>query len=478
MTHHRENETALWRRASYALVLGSILCVELWSARARAQAIDQKWAAAPSEVWNRAQLLGDMGGLRPALSDHGVTLELQEISEELGHTTAGGTGAHYEGVTMLDLNMDSGQAFHWSGGLFNLSVLQIHGPRLSGTAFNDFQHQSGIEASRATRLWELWYQQTLIGGKVDIRVGQQSLDQEFIANPSASVFVSMMMGWPMLPAADLYGGGPAFPLSSLGVRLRGQVAPAWTLLAGVFDDNPPDGPLADDSQDRGAEASGTRFSLNTGALWIAELQYFAHVSPGIGCNSIACRLPGSYKLGAWYDTADFPDQRFDASGLPLADPAGSGVPRTDRGNFSLYAVADQMVWRQPHGPRTICVFARLMGAPSDRNLMDLSMDAGLVVNAPLAGRGVFGMGFGWTHVSNSASELNRDTERFTGKVAFVRRAERFVELTYQYPLAPWWQLQPDLQYLDNPGGGVPDPHDPSRWLGRELVFGLRTTVSF
>ena len=32
-------------------------------------------------------------------------------------------------------------------------------------------------------------------------------------------------------------------------------------------------------------------------------------------------LPGTYKLGAWFDTAKFPDQRFDTMGLSLADPA-------------------------------------------------------------------------------------------------------------------------------------------------------------
>ena len=28
----------------------------------------------------------------------------------------------------------------------------------------------GIEAQRATRLWELWFQQTLLGGKADVKI--------------------------------------------------------------------------------------------------------------------------------------------------------------------------------------------------------------------------------------------------------------------------------------------------------------------
>ena len=45
------------------------------------------------------------------------------------------------------------------------------------------------------------------------------------------------MGWPMVPSADLYAGGPAYPLSSLGVRLRVRPSENLTLLGGVFQDS-------------------------------------------------------------------------------------------------------------------------------------------------------------------------------------------------------------------------------------------------
>ena len=43
---------------------------------------------------------------------------------------------------------------------------------------------------------------------------------------------------------------------------------------------------------------------------------------------------------------------------------------------------------------------------------------------------------------------------------------------------PWWQVQPDLQYVFNPGGGLADPNDPSRKVASEFVLGLRTNVLF
>ncbi len=67
-----------------------------------------------------------------------------------------------------------------------------------------------------------------------------------------------------------------------------------------------------------------------------------------------------YKLGIWYDTERFADLRFDNTGRSLADPTSTGVPQSHRGDYAIYAVADQMVWRSFEEPdRTINVFLRL-----------------------------------------------------------------------------------------------------------------------
>ncbi len=60
----------------------------------------------------------------------------------------------------------------------------------------------------------------------------------------------------------------------------------------------------------------------------------------------------------------------------------------------------------------------------------------------------------------------------------VRGGETYLEVTYQYQATPWWQLQPDLQYVFNPGGGVANPNAPNQQVGNELVLGLRTNILF
>ncbi|HKS88515.1 MAG TPA: carbohydrate porin [Stellaceae bacterium] len=433
-------------------------------------ASDAQKPGSPAGLWDRPNLLGDLGGLRPALDEFGATLSLSEVSEVLGNVTGGvRRGFAYDGLTTASLKLDTKKAFHWSGGTFFVSALQIHGRSLSADNLLTIQTASGIEADRATRLWELWLQQEFPAG-IDVKIGQQSLDQEFITSSYAALYFNTAMGWPALPSVDLYAGGPAYPLSSLGIRLRAKPTKALTVLAGVFDDNPPGGPFFDDPQRRDGEASGTRFNLGTGALWIAEIQY---APPDAA-------LSGTYKLGMWFDTARFPDRRFDAAGLSLADPASSGIARQHRGNFSLYGVVDRQLWRAAAGPRALGGFLRLMGAPGDRNLVDWALNVGLNLKAPFPGRDddTFGISYDWAHVGNGASAFDRDVGRFAGIPFPVRDAEHVIEITYQYQAAPWWAVQPDLQYAIDPGGAAANPHDPIRRLGNELVIGLRTTITF
>jgi len=435
---------------------------------------------------SRSNLLGDMWGLRSFLGNYGISLGLSEISEVLGNVTGGvHRGFDYDGLTIMSMGLDTQKAFGWDGGIFNVSALQIHGRDLSTDNLYVLQLASSIEAERSTRLWELWYQQSFLAGKMDLKIGQQSIDQEFMLDPySSALFVNAMMGWPMLPTADMYAGGPAYPLSSLGIRLRGQPADNITVLAGVFDDNPPGGPFRNDSQLRGAEAAGLAFNLNTGALWIAEIQYALNqpaVGQTVSPNAPAPGLPGLYKLGMWYDSGAFPDQRFDTQGLSLANLASNGIPRMLQGNWSVYALGDQMIWQpDPKGPQSLGVFARAMAAPPDRNLISFSADGGLVLKAPLSGRDndSAGIGFGVAKVSSAVAALDRDIAFYTKSNYPQRTAETFVEATYQVQLAPWWQVQPDFQYFIRPAGGIPNPLQPGKVIGNEVVLGVRTNVVF
>jgi len=429
-------------------------------------------------------LLGDMWGLRTLLSRYGMTLAVQEVSEGLGNITGGTrTGGDYDGITQGQLQLDTQRAFNFYGGLFNVSGLWIHGRNLSADNLQTLQTSSGIEADNSWRLWEVWYDQKFLDeNRLDIKIGQQSLDQEFMVSTNALYFVNTMFGWPMLPSADLPGGGPAYPLSALGVRLSARPVDGFQVLAGVFNGSPVRNNTGDPQKQN---PSGTSFPLANGTLSILELQFYY---PALGSMVTPDENPAlgwTYRIGAWYDSEKFADQRFDQTGLSLADPDSPGRPRMHRGDYAIYAVADRLVWRDDTDPnRTISVFVRAMGTPlADRNLVDFSMNAGFIVHSPFRYRpdDIFGVGMGYAHVSNRVSSLDRDTNNFNGTPdGPVRSGEVFVEMTYQYLVKPWLMMQPDFQYIINPGGGIPDStvSNPNQRVKNELVLGLRAIVSF
>ena len=475
-----------WLCAGLAQAQTAVTTDQPAAAQTAPTAAQDPCAPPPADLFDPAHtaLLGDMGGVRSALCKIGVTLQIQDINEVLGNVS-GGTrrGADYDGLTTVTIGLDTGTAFKLPGGTFNLSVLNIRGRSISADNLHTLQTASGIEASPTTRLWEVWYQQAFPDSGFDVKLGQQSLDQEFITSQGSALFFNTMMGWPMLPSADMYGGGPAYPLSSLGVRLRAQPGDGFTALAGVFQDNPPGGPFDNDGQLLGATRWGGNFNLRTGALFIAELQYALNPLPSGDADTgqHPTGLPGTYKLGSWYDTASFPSPEFDTAGASLASPASNGIPRERLHNYSVYAVADQMVWRPDEkAPQALGVFARLMGAPGDRNLISLSTNAGVTLKAPLPGRDndTLGLGFGVAKVSSAAQGLDSATAFYAGTAYPVRSSETFLELTYRVQLTPWWQVQPDFQYVFNPGGGLPNPNSPGRRIADEAVFGLRSTVAF
>lgn len=432
-------------------------------------------------------LFGDLFGIRSTLARIGVSVAIQETSEVLANITGGlQTQPAYDGLTQLIVQLDTQRAFGWYGGLLNASALQLHGYSISKNSLLTLQTQSGISGEPATRLWELWYQQKMLPeDRLDIRIGQQSLDQEFIVNFNGVYFMNTMFGWPMVPSADLPGGGPAYPLSALGVRVRYRPINPITMLAGVFNGSPT---WTSQGNSQFLNPRGTYFGTGDGVMAIFEFQY---THPALGeleePGSSGPPLGGTYKIGAWYNSLSFFDQRYDTLGQSLADPNTTGVPAVHKGNYSLYAVADQIVWVDSANPvDSVSVFGRVLWTPqADRNLIDFSANAGIVKHNPLPNRpdDILALGMGYAHVSSSTSGLDADTTFFNQAAGtpinqLVRKSETYLELTYLAQLRPWWQMQFDFQYIFNPGGGIVNPNDPTRVFADQAVLGMRTNILF
>jgi len=426
-------------------------------------------------------LLGDIGGLRTWLDNYGVTLSVNEIAELWGNTT-GGTKQRpaFNGVLAMTFTADLEKTIGFEDGVFTVSGLLIHGHPISMySQLGVFNPTSGFEGMRSTRLFELWYQQGFLDNKIDVKIGQMDLDSEFLISQYASLFLNASFGWPLAPSVNLYSGGPSWPLAAPGVRLRYRPSNHWTFMFAATDDNPSGHTFfnSNDPSSQTVHPGGNNFNLNTGALLIGEMQY---VTSFWGAKDGKDGLPGLYKLGGYYDTASFPDERYDTRGVSLASPDSNGYPAMRKGNWMLYGIMDQMIWRpDPESPTALGFFARATGNGGDRNLVDVSVDTGFSLKAPLPGRDndTFGVGYGMGHVSNRASGLSWDNLYYSGSNYPIRGTEHHFELTYQAQLTPWLTLQPDFQYVWNPGGGIPNPNTGYK-IGDILIFGLHANVTF
>src|ERR1700753_4073587 len=119
-----------------------------------------------------------------------------------------------------------------------------------------------------------------------------------MGSKNANYFINTMFGWPMVPSADMPGGGPAYPLSALGVRVRARPVDSVTFLLGVFNGSPVPNNMGDPQM---VNPSGTSFPLNGGVLVIGEVQY---TYPALG-SMISARqaepLATNSQVGFWVD---------------------------------------------------------------------------------------------------------------------------------------------------------------------------------
>lgn len=426
------------------------------------------------------ELLGNAGGARDWLTRQGVRVTIQDV-EELWGLVSGGLhpGPTYDGMTAVAVTLNTQQAFGWQGGLLNVSALQIRGRSLTNERLGALNAVSGYDVGRSTRLFELWYGQSLFHNHLDIRVGSIDLDTEFLVSQNASFFMNASFGWPLSTSNNLYSGGPSWPFSAVGARVKWTPAYPVVLMGAITDDNPTRGPFYSNVSPTVRDPTGTLFSTSGGTLFMGEAQLWLDMAKRLGGKD-APALPGTWKVGGLYDTGRFPDQRYDNQGNLLASSNSTGVPRYHRGNWMAYALIDQMIWRkEKESGKTINLFVRTTVSNGDRNRFCFELQSGFTFDELLPGRpdDTIGIAWGASIYGREANRNAHDAVRLGTSVPYQLRPEHHIELTYQAAVTPYLILQPDFQYFLNVGGVNRDP-DTGRSARNSVVTGLNMTTTF
>ena len=451
-----------------ALVGSAILAVSLGaasSALADEEKVSKEGIPNPSIATSLPDK-GDPDGVRAALAAKGVTYGINYIGEIWANTGGFKQGATYDGRLEGILDADLEKLWGLKDLTFHTNVFQIHGAGPSRENIENILLVSSIEALPTTRLYEMYLEQKL-NAETSVRFGQLAADTEFFISSTAGSFINATFGWPENLAIDLPSGGPAYPLATPGVRVKYEPAKNITFLAAIFDGDPA-GPGLNDPQER--DRYGLNFRVSDPPLLIQEGQYKYNQ------DKKDTALPGTIKLGAWEHTGSFSDLRFDQEGIPIAISGQPGASLS--GNFGFYGVIDQQIYRGD-AEKGVNVFARLSASPSDRNLIDFYADGGFVFSGfvPKRPDDNFGIAFAYANVSDRARAFDRDVAFVQAAALPVRSFEAVLEVVYKYQIVPGLVLQPDFQYIWQPGLGGLVQTNGAR-VENAVVGGIRISVNY
>ncbi|WP_246741875.1 carbohydrate porin [Rhodomicrobium udaipurense] len=418
---------------------------------------------------------------RAALAAKGVTYGINYIGEVWSSSGGREDVTTYLGRLEILVDADLEKLWGAKGLTFHVNGYQIHGAGLEKYLGYPFDYISSIEALPSTRLFELWLEQKF-GESVSVRAGQLAVDAEFFTTDTGGKFLNSSFGWPAIWANNLPNGGNAYPLATPGARVKVEMTDNLTFLGAIYNGNP-----AGCEDGQRCNRNGTDFRVQDPPFVIEEIQYKYNQRAKDGdkgdgkgggkkdrdkekASSDVLSLPGVIKFGAWQHFGNFKD----AYSATLIDNGVNVARRVYSGNYSFYAMIDQQIYALPDDPeKGVFAFARVAGAPSDRNLIAFYIDGGVFLKGYVPNRpdDTFGAAIDYVLVSGDASRADRYLRDYEDSSYRVRNFEAVAEVFYKFQIAPGFAIQPDLQYMWNPAGGVAENKD-------AVYGGVRVSIAY
>lgn len=402
-------------------------------------------------------LFGDWHGARSRLADQGVDFSFKYTSE-VAHNFTGGTRelTRYTDQWELGASFDLGKLWGWRGARFDVKLNDRNGRNLS----DDAQLGTYQQVQEVYGRGQTWHLATFAlsgqsaGGRFAWRLGRLPVDADFDVFPCDFQNLGFCDSPPARIVGDYWLDSP---VSTWATVLDWRSGEHGHLKLGAYQINP------HYTDDHWARANGWKPDFpggTTGALFPLEYDWSPHLRG----------LPGSYRLGVWYNTAGAPDLYEDADREPMALTGGPALHRRSRSGG--YLGIQQQVSGAPGG-RGATLFLNLTLADSDTSATDGQYALGMQYQGPFGRpRDAIGAAVGATHGSHRLAAWQRlyDQRHPQAAVPVQDGSEYVAELFYGWsPLAPV-TLRPNLQYVLHPGGSARHGH---AW-----VLGLKTLVAF
>ncbi len=370
------------------------------------------------------------------LGEHFTAWKFIYVGEAFGNLSGGiEEGAIYEGYVKLGLGLNLEKLLGWQNTVLYTNIFYPHGSSLSQEYVGDLNVVSNIDTFDSLRIFKLFLQTNCLDDRLTLRLGIMAVDKDFFASEGAGLFLNSAFGAFPVIGQDLVA--PIYPVSAPGFRVTWSPTEAILLRGAIFSGNV--GTAA-------SNRNGTQFDFS-GRNGFGLFQEIAWKTQAVD------DLLGVYKLGGFYNSKTFDDLR------------NTG---THHGNYGLYVIGDQQLWREgtstSAAAQGLAVFGRFAIAPPDRSLVFYDTETGLTYTGLFPGRDsdVLGAGFIYTRVSD-------DARTDTG-APLSSHHEAVFEVSYQASLTKALTIQPDFQYIVNPGAVHPAPN--------AIVAGMRFSLAF
>lgn len=362
----------------------------------------------------------------------------------------------YNHMLFFQLNLDMEKLVGWKGGGIVWSWADNAGSNLSNTIGNNFQISTDY-GPNTFMFNEFYFMQSLLDDKLALKAGQLSSLNDFLASPLYGFYSNLAFcGNPV--AVSFSVPVTVMPAASWGIHAK-YAEPDWYAQAGVYQVSNRIGTVAYHGLDYSMRSGdGTIFLAETGwtpALFKSSSQ--AHAGKDhkrFPPDTTSPRgYPGHYKVGGFFSNWTFPTY--------------SGSP--DQPNlFGVYFLADQMFYQESGSPdQGLYLWSAFTLIPQQLISKMPYFVSGGVQYAGLIphrdkDRSIFGVAYGSYSSDLREQQASQNLPQETYEMVF--------EWAYQIQVNPWMTVQPDVQYIVNPGA--------TETIQNAWVLGALVSVSF
>ncbi len=372
---------------------------------------------------NGDYLTGDWGGKRTELAAKGYTF-FAYYNAIVASNVGGGNeqGTALAGDLYAGMTIDLQKAFGWDGWTFNLSGIDRSGASIDddvGSIYSVMQLVGG----QTYFLYNVSLEKTWADGQYAFKFGRITATDDFAGSPLYGFYLNNSIDG-QIRAVLFDGVMTSYPFAVWGARFQYTPNDRFRAKLGIYQ-------LTENMWDPDYHGTDFAFRSSDGVSVMGQLEW-SWQSAG---------RPGHFNLGLNAVSFPMPDFNADTTTNPF---------------FRYYAQADQQVTAEAVGSdQGLYLFGTL--AYTDQQapaLVPFQVSLGAQYVGPIGGRNQDRLIFGTTYGDLSDDYADEQVALGNGRPDY----EWIFELGYRIQLTKFAYIQPDIQYVDRPGGtgDIPD----------------------